>query len=277
MRALEERGVKVVGIDLLRGVFDTCVQSSTHTGGVRALLVRALRVAVGRGTQEGCSAPATYLTSTPIPPPPHLLLPCRWRGPGSDWPETYFQADLLDAGAVYSCIARTKPDAVIHVAAIPDPTHNPPHTVFTTNIGSTFNVVEACVRLGVPRLVNLSSETVPGFFFPERVHDGVGGVSGLPQYVPVDELHPVLPQDPYALSKSFGEQLCDAAVRRSSLHVISIRPSWCQDAANVERNLGPLVRDAGAEMCGGGASEPLSHGMAFREGASALHRTSSIQ
>ncbi len=35
-------------------------------------------------------------------------------------PSVYMQADLLDAGAVYSCISRFTPDAVVHVAAIPD-------------------------------------------------------------------------------------------------------------------------------------------------------------
>jgi nucleoside-diphosphate-sugar epimerase len=170
---------------------------------------------------------------------------------GCGFPETYMQCDLLDAGAVYSCVARFSPCAVVHVAAIPDPTHQPPHVVFQTNTVSTFNVVEACVRLHVPRLVNISSETVPGFFFPERVAPAPSGrVSGLPLYAPVDELHPVAPQDPYALSKSFGEQLCDAAVTRRDIKVISIRPSWCQDAANSERNLGPLVRVFAAPNAG---------------------------
>ena len=156
--------------------------------------------------------------------------------------EGYWQADLTDAGAVYALIARAKPDVVIHIAAIPDPSHTTPAAVFTNNIASTFNVVEACVRLGVPRLVNISSETVPGFFFPERV---VPGASGQPLFCPVDESHPIAPQDPYALSKHFGEQLCDAAVRRSGeISIVSIRPSWCQDEANIERNLGPLIRDA---------------------------------
>jgi nucleoside-diphosphate-sugar epimerase len=153
----------------------------------------------------------------------------------------YWQADLCDAGAVYALIARAKPDVVVHVAAIPDPSHTPPGVVFTNNISSTFNVVEACVRMGVARLVNISSETVPGFFFPERV---LPGVSGQPLFCPVDETHPIAPQDPYALSKHFGEQLCDAAVRRApGLSVVTIRPSWCQDAANIGRNLGPLIRD----------------------------------
>jgi nucleoside-diphosphate-sugar epimerase len=100
---------------------------------------------------------------------------------------------------------------------------------------ATFNVLEAAVRFGVSRFVNISSETVPGFFFPERPF--------LPDYVPVDEEHPIRPQDPYALSKYFGELLMDAAVRRSDIRCISIRPCWVQHEGNYERNLGPQVRD----------------------------------
>ncbi len=60
----------------------------------------------------------------------------------------------------------------------------------------------------------------------------------------MDEQHPIRPQDPYALSKYFGELLMDAAVRRSDIRCISIRPCWVQHEGNYERNLGPQVRDA---------------------------------
>jgi UDP-glucose 4-epimerase len=152
--------------------------------------------------------------------------------PLADDPE-YIQADLADAGDVYAVTRGI--DAVVHTAAIPEPTQNPPHVVFQNNIMATFNVLEAAVRLGVQRFVNVSSETVPGFFFPER--------NFLPDYVPVDEEHPIRPQDPYALSKYFGELLMDAAVRRSDIRCITIRPSWVQHEGNYERNLGPQVRD----------------------------------
>jgi nucleoside-diphosphate-sugar epimerase len=100
---------------------------------------------------------------------------------------------------------------------------------------ATFNTLEAAIRFGATRFVNLSSETVPGFFFPER--------PVLPDYVPVDEEHPIRPQDPYATAKHFGEQLMDAALRRSDIRCISIRPSWVQHEGNYERNLGPMIRD----------------------------------
>jgi UDP-glucose 4-epimerase len=146
---------------------------------------------------------------------------------------SYRQADLTNAGDAFAVVRGY--DAVVHAAAIPDPLHHPPHTVFQNNLMATFNVLEAAVRWGVKRFVNVSSETVPGIFFPER------------PYAPIDEDYPALPQDPYALAKHFGEQLMDAAVRRSDIRCISIRPSWVQWEGNYERNLGPFLRDADEE------------------------------
>ena len=146
----------------------------------------------------------------------------------------YLRADLTDAGAAFAALRGA--DAVVHAAAIPEPSQDVPHRVFANNLLATFNVVEACVRLGVPRLVNVSSETVPGFIFAERPFP--------PAYCPVDEEHPAAPQDPYALAKLFGEQLCDAAVRRSDLTAVTVRPSWVQWEGNYARNLGAAVVDA---------------------------------
>ncbi len=145
----------------------------------------------------------------------------------------YVQADLTDAGSAHHLVRGC--DAVVHAAALPEPSQNVPHEVFGNNLLAAFNVVEASVRAGVARLVNVSSETVPGFIFAERPF--------LPSCCPGDEQHPVTPQDPYGLAKLFAEQLCDAAVRRSDLTAVSVRPSWVQWEGNVERNLGPFVRD----------------------------------
>ena len=150
----------------------------------------------------------------------------------------YFQADLTDAGDAFAVVRGA--EAVVHAAAIPEPNRNPPHVVFQNNLMATFNVLEAAIKFGASRFVNVSSETVPGFFFPERPF--------LPDYVPVDEDHPVRPQDPYATAKHFGEQLMDAAVRRSDIRCISIRPCWVQHEGNYERNLGQWVRGLPPEL-----------------------------
>ena len=145
----------------------------------------------------------------------------------------YRQADLTHPGDAYAVVHGH--DVVIHAAAIPDPQHHPPSTVFENNLMATFNTLEAAVRLDVPRFVHVSSETVPGFFFAERPF--------IAEYAPIDEDHPARPQDPYALAKHFGEQLMDAAIRRSDIRAISIRPSWVQWEGNYERNVGPCLRD----------------------------------
>ena len=160
------------------------------------------------------------------------LFPPVFERPESGEPE-YVKADLTDAGDAFAVVRGA--EAVVHAAAIPEPTRNPPHFVFQNNLMATFNTIEAAIRFGASRFVNISSETVPGFFFPEREF--------LPDYVPVDEEHPIRPQDPYATAKFFGELLMDAAVRRSDIRCISIRPCWVQHEGNYERNLGPWVRE----------------------------------
>jgi UDP-glucose 4-epimerase len=146
---------------------------------------------------------------------------------------TYKQADLTDAGEAYAVVRGH--DAVIHAAAIPEPTRNAPHVVFHNNLMGVFNTLEAAIRFGVPRFVNVSSETVPGFFFPER--------PWVADYAPVDEEHPIRPQDPYATAKYFSELLMDAAMRRSDIRCLTIRPTWVQWEGNYESNLGPVLRD----------------------------------
>jgi nucleoside-diphosphate-sugar epimerase len=177
----------------------------------------------------------------------HDVVATDQREPDFDTPPgtpPYVKADLTDAGEVYALVGGGVVgegpcpgpfEAVVHAGAVPAPGRHAPHVVFGNNLMATFNVVEACVRWGVGRLVNISSETVPGFIFADRAF--------LPEFLPLDETHPVRPQDPYALSKLFGEQLCDAAVERSELRCISIRSTWVQNADTYHRNLGPLVAD----------------------------------
>lgn len=164
----------------------------------------------------------------------------------------YVRADLTDAGELFALIGgftdgegppRGGFDAVVHAGALPAPGRHAAHVVFHNNLMGLFNVVESCVRWGVPRLVNISSETVVGFQFAERPF--------LPDYLPIDEEHPCRPQDPYGLAKLHGERTCTAATRRSDLRVISLRPTWVQNAASYLPNLGPLIADRGIPASNG--------------------------
>ncbi len=190
------------------------------------VLVTGARGKVGRAAVAALIAAGHDVRATDLAPPV-------FERPLEVEPD-YYQADVTDAGDAFAAVRGV--EAVVHAAALPEPTHNPPHVVFQNNLMGVFNVLEAAIRWGVTRFVNISSETVPGFFFPEREF--------LPDYVPIDEDHPIRPQDPYATAKYFSELLMDGATRRSDLRCISIRPSWVQHEGNYERNLGPQVRDA---------------------------------
>jgi UDP-glucose 4-epimerase len=188
------------------------------------VLVTGARGKVGRATVAALIQAGHDVRATDVSPPV-------FESPEPGEPD-YYQANLTDAGDAFAVVRGT--DAVVHAAAIPEPTHNPPQVVFQNNLMAVFNVLEASICFGVSRFVNISSETVPGFFFPERPF--------LPDYLQVDEEHPIRPQDPYATAKHFSELLMNGAIRRSDIRPISIRPCWVQHEGNYERNLGPWVR-----------------------------------
>jgi len=144
----------------------------------------------------------------------------------------YLRADLTDFGATIGVVLAARPEVVVHAAGIPGSGHDPAATVFANNTLATFNVTEAVRHTGVERLVYVSSETAPGFVTAERPF--------IPDYLPVDEAHPRRPQDAYALSKSLGEDICDALVRRSDATAVSIRPSYVWAPSDYPHVLPPL-------------------------------------
>jgi nucleoside-diphosphate-sugar epimerase len=129
-------------------------------------------------------------------------------------------------------------DAVVHFAAIPRPTLDVPEVVFRTNVMSAFNVLEAASALGIARIVSASSVSVLGFPFFEQPF--------APSYVPIDEAHPLLPQDAYALSKRIGEELADGFARRGRLSVVSLRFPWIHTPRTFAEQVQPLWADPAA-------------------------------
>lgn len=130
--------------------------------------------------------------------------------------------DLEDLGQTYGALAGA--DAVVHLAAIPRAGMISPEVTFRNNVMSTYNVLEAAAGLGIRKAVIASSESSYGICF--AVHP-IG-----PQYVPMDEEHPQLPQDSYGLSKVVNEATADMFNRRTGMQVVSLRlgnvipPEW---------------------------------------------------
>lgn len=137
--------------------------------------------------------------------------------------------DLSQAQALADVFARA--DAVIHLARKKFPytsngfdpasrTWKIPDTLgdaenFSYNMTISYNVVAAAFAAQVKKLVMGSSLTIYGFYYPGKFF--------APAYLPVDEAHPLAPQDPYSVSKLAGERICDAFARRSEMQIASLR------------------------------------------------------
>jgi nucleoside-diphosphate-sugar epimerase len=143
------------------------------------------------------------------------------------------RVDLTDLGQTYGALRDA--EAVVHLAAIPRPSFDVPEVVFHTNVMATFNVLEAASALGIRRVVVASSVSVLGFPFFERPF--------APAYVPIDEAHPLLPQDAYALSKRVGEELSAGFARRGRISVVDLRFAWIHTPETFAAQLKPLWSD----------------------------------
>jgi nucleoside-diphosphate-sugar epimerase len=110
-------------------------------------------------------------------------------------------ADLTDFGQTYEAFTEIDAghkgvDAVIHLAAIPGPSHAPNARTFVNNVTCSFNVFQACKHLGIRNIVWASSETLLGVPFDSA-----------PPYVPVDEDYLARPEWTYSLGKYVDEEI----------------------------------------------------------------------
>lgn len=128
----------------------------------------------------------------------------------------FHRADVLSLSALTRVMRDY--DAVVHLAGIPHPLNDPPEKVFQVNTVGTFNMLEACALAGIPKFIFMSSESTLGFAFSKT--------RMWPEYLPIDEDHPLRPQDPYGLSKVSGEMLCAAYQRTYGMETISLRAPW---------------------------------------------------
>jgi UDP-glucose 4-epimerase len=111
------------------------------------------------------------------------------------------QTDILDA-------ALDGVDGVFHFAALwLLQCHEFPRSAFETNIRGTFNVMDACVRRGVKRLVYSSSASVYG----DAVRE------------PMDEDHPFNNKNFYGATKICGEAMLRAYHHRYKLDYVGLR------------------------------------------------------
>ena len=156
------------------------------------------------------------------------------------------EVDLADSGQVqnvmrtYANFAELEPgtgvpafDAVVHFAAVPRILIKPDNETFRINTMSTYNVIDAALRAGIRKIIFASSETTYGICF----WDG----ELKPDYVPVDEEHPTVPPDSYAMSKVCNEATARSFQARSGADIYGLRINNVIEPHEYERDFPAYV------------------------------------
>ncbi|MBR7836586.1 NAD(P)-dependent oxidoreductase [Actinospica durhamensis] len=148
--------------------------------------------------------------------------------------------DLCDPGHVGDLVAGVS--AVVHVAAIPAPMLAPEREIFTNNVLSTYQVLDAAGRAGVKRIVYVSSTSALGFAYSAH------GTS--PLQAPVTEEHAFLAEDVYGLSKHLGERIARTVALRWDATVVSLRFPFLGAGERLRRHLASVHADPGNDRKG---------------------------
>jgi len=116
--------------------------------------------------------------------------------------------DIRDFDSVFAAMQGC--DTVFHLAALIGIPYSyvSPQAYIKTNIDGTYNVLQAGRQLGVEKImVTSTSETY-----------------GTAQYVPIDELHPMVGQSPYSATKIAADQLAISYFKSFDTPVKIVRP-----------------------------------------------------
>lgn len=136
--------------------------------------------------------------------------------------------DVTDSGEVFNALSMhfnfggletgkgpAPVDAVVHFAAVPRILMRPDNATFQANVASTYNVIEAAVKLGIRKIIIASSETTYGVCFAEGDKDY--------HSFPLEEDYDVDPMDSYGLSKVVNEKTARAFAMRSGADIYALR------------------------------------------------------
>ena len=126
-----------------------------------------------------------------------------------------YPADLRDLDALRAGLRGV--EVVVHLGGIDRSVATDDAATMQVNAMGTWNLFEASLQTGVRRVIHCSSSSVLGL---DHSNPNLP-----PNYLPIDEEHPLHPTDAYGLSKLCGERIAEAYSRRG-VEVIVIRPCF---------------------------------------------------
>ncbi len=158
------------------------------------------------------------------------------------------RVDLTNAGHVFNALhafargeeqeagtGTPRYDAIVHFAAVPSLMLRPDNETYKVNVSSTYNILDAAAKLGIRKVIFASSETTYGICF----YDGVKK----PAYIPIDEEHPTVPQDSYAMSKIVNEVTARSFQERTGFDIYGLRINNVIEPHEYATKFPPFMKD----------------------------------
>ncbi|MDR2374102.1 MAG: NAD(P)-dependent oxidoreductase [Bifidobacteriaceae bacterium] len=189
----------------------------------------------GSGGLAACVIPrlgeAGYeVTAFDVTPPhqPGEMTPWGAAPPPLDKSVPFVLGDLTSLEDCFRALAFSEAEVLVHLGAIPGPSElrrggfaahqsGPEDATMRSNVMGTYYLMEAARRIGlVKKVVFASTYYVLGLM-------QINGIPFKVEYLPIDEEHPMKPQDSYGLSKIMGEQILEAYAEAYGIQAVAFR------------------------------------------------------
>ena len=145
-------------------------------------------------------------------------------------PAPFVLGDLTSLEDCLRAVNYSRAEVIVHLGALTGPREMihrpgwrrqqavPEDATMRTNTMGTYYLLEAAVRLGTVRQVIFASS-----FYTLGLGNRISTRPFQVDYLPIDEDHPLRPEDSYGLSKVFGEQLLQGYARAYGITAVAFR------------------------------------------------------
>jgi UDP-glucose 4-epimerase len=139
----------------------------------------------------------------------------------------FVKGDLTTLADCLRALTFSRAEVVVHLAALPHPTElgiggrnvqrMPEDTTMRVNTMGTYYLLDAGRRVGLQQVVMAST------FYVLGIGNRISNTGFQVDYLPIDEDHPLRPEDSYGFSKVFGEEMLQAYGRAYGIQSVALR------------------------------------------------------
>lgn len=150
--------------------------------------------------------------------------------PQVDDPPAFILGDLTSLDDCLRALTYSEAEVIVHLGALPAPTEmikrsrwrrqqaGPEDLTMRVNTMGTYYLLDAARRLGTVKQVIFASS-----FYTLGLGNRISDRPFEVDYLPIDEDHPLRPEDSYGLSKVFGEEMLKAWARAWGITAVAFR------------------------------------------------------